>query len=172
METSATGSRTRNACFGSNADVHFTACTFFVDNVQEAARELAELRQRLGQENLTVMAYRFEGGSFCTAQRFAACSEALGACFVARVLPDSAANRDSLAAFFEHVVAPHIAWSPRIWWMRRANRRSLPAMRFWRSSQTGSPPSASSEDGRRTDNSIDGRNIFRRMDRFTDPFNL
>jgi hypothetical protein len=41
-------------------------------------------------------------------RRFAAYSEALGERFIARVLPDSAANRDSLAPFFEHVVAsPH-----------------------------------------------------------------
>ena len=34
--------------------------------------------------------------------------EALGDRFVARVLPDRAANRDSLSPFFEHVVAsPH-----------------------------------------------------------------
>jgi dienelactone hydrolase len=73
-----------------------------------APEELAAVRQRLEQEDLTVLAYRFEGDRFCKAQRFAAYSEALGARFVARVLPDSAANRDSLAPFFEHVVAsPH-----------------------------------------------------------------
>jgi dienelactone hydrolase len=73
-----------------------------------APDELAAVRQRLDQENLTVMAYRFDGDRFCKAQRFAAYSEALGERFVARVLPDSAANRDSLSPFFEHVVAsPH-----------------------------------------------------------------
>lgn len=70
--------------------------------------ELVAVRRRLDRDNLTVMAYRFEGDRFCKAQRFAAYSEALGDRFVARVLPDSAANRDSLAPFFEHVVAsPH-----------------------------------------------------------------
>lgn len=70
--------------------------------------ELVAVRQRLDRDNLTVMAYRFEGDRFCKAQRFAAYSKALGDRFVARVLPDSAANRDSLAPFFEHVVAsPH-----------------------------------------------------------------
>lgn len=73
-----------------------------------APDELVAVRQRLDKDNLTVMAYRFEGDRFCKAQRFAAYSEALGERFIARVLPDSAANRDSLAPFFEQVVAsPH-----------------------------------------------------------------
>jgi dienelactone hydrolase len=72
-----------------------------------APEELAAVRQRLEREDLTVMAYRFEGDRFCKAQRFAAYSEALGDRFIARVLPDSAANPDT-APFFEHVVAsPH-----------------------------------------------------------------
>lgn len=70
--------------------------------------ELHAVRQRLERDDLTVMAFRFDGDRFCKAQRFAAYTEALGDRFVARVLPDSAANRDSLAPFFEHVVAsPH-----------------------------------------------------------------
>ncbi|RJF92414.1 dienelactone hydrolase family protein [Noviherbaspirillum saxi] len=70
--------------------------------------ELLAVRRRLDRDDLTVLAYRFEGDRFCKAQRFAAYAEALGDRFVARVLPDSAANRDSLAPFFEHVVAsPH-----------------------------------------------------------------
>lgn len=53
------------------------------------------------------MAYRFAGDRFCTAQRFAAYAQALGDRFVARVLPDSAANPDT-APFFERVVGcPH-----------------------------------------------------------------
>lgn len=73
-----------------------------------APEQLAAVRQRLERENLTVMAYRFDGDRFCKAQRFAAYTEALGNRFVARVLPDSAANREGLAPFFEHVVAsPH-----------------------------------------------------------------
>ncbi|MDB5216936.1 MAG: dienelactone hydrolase family protein [Myxococcaceae bacterium] len=72
-----------------------------------APDEIAAVRRRLEREDLTVMAYRFEGDRFCTAQRFAAYSEALGKRFIARVLPDSAASRDC-APFFEHVVAsPH-----------------------------------------------------------------
>src|SRR5437667_12168613 len=72
-----------------------------------APAELAYVRERLEREDLTVMAYRFEGDKHCKAQRFAAFSEALGQRFVARVLPDSAANTD-LAPFFErHVTTPH-----------------------------------------------------------------
>jgi dienelactone hydrolase len=70
--------------------------------------EIASVRQRLDKDDLTVMAYRFEGDKFCKAERFAAYSAALGTRFVARILPDSAANQDSLNSFFENVVAcPH-----------------------------------------------------------------
>ena len=76
--------------------------------IEIAPDELTAVGQRLERDDLTVMAYRFEGDRFCKAQRFAAYSEALGDRFIARVLPDSAANRDSLAPFFAHVVAsPH-----------------------------------------------------------------
>jgi len=72
-----------------------------------APEELSAVRERLEQEDLTVMAYRFEGDRFCRAERFAAYSEALGERFIGRVLPDSAANPET-APFFEHVVAsPH-----------------------------------------------------------------
>lgn len=72
-----------------------------------APDELAAVKQRLEREDLTVMAYRFEGDRFCTAQRFAAYSEALGERFVARVLPDSAANRDTPPFFAQVVGCPH-----------------------------------------------------------------
>jgi dienelactone hydrolase len=72
-----------------------------------APDQLDAVRQRLERDNLTVMAYRFQGDRFCTAQRFAAYSEALGNRFIGRVLPDTAANQDT-APFFKHVVAsPH-----------------------------------------------------------------
>jgi dienelactone hydrolase len=75
--------------------------------IEIAPAELAAVRARLEQEDLTVMAYRFKGDRFCKAQRFAAYSEALGDRFIARVLPDSAANPDT-PPFFEQVVAsPH-----------------------------------------------------------------
>lgn len=65
------------------------------------------VRKRLDREDLTVLAYRFEGDKFCTAQRFAAYAEALGDRFVARVLPDSAANTDVPPFFAQHVPTPH-----------------------------------------------------------------
>jgi dienelactone hydrolase len=76
--------------------------------IEISPEEIAAVKQRLDREDLTVMAYRFEGDKFCTAQRFAAYAEALGTRFVARVLPDSAANQESLPSFFAQVVAsPH-----------------------------------------------------------------
>jgi len=75
--------------------------------IEMAPEELLAVRDRLERDDLTVMAYRFAGDRFCKAQRFAAYSEALGERFIARVLPDSAANRDT-PPFFEQVVAsPH-----------------------------------------------------------------
>ena len=72
-----------------------------------APDELKTVKARLDKEDLTVMAYRFEGDRFCKAQRFAAYQEALGDRFIGRVLPDSAANKD-IPEFFEKVVqTPH-----------------------------------------------------------------
>jgi dienelactone hydrolase len=72
-----------------------------------APDELLAVRDRLEREDLTVMGYRFKGDRVCREQRFAAYSAALGERFIARVLPDGAANRDT-PPFFEHVVAcPH-----------------------------------------------------------------
>lgn len=69
--------------------------------------EISFVRERLEREDLTVLAYRFEGDKFCRAQRFAAYAEALGPRFVARVLPDSAANADVPPFFAQHVPTPH-----------------------------------------------------------------
>jgi dienelactone hydrolase len=75
--------------------------------IEIAPDEIKAVRERLERDDLTVMAYRFEGDKFCMAQRFAAYTEALGDRFIGRVLPDSAANND-LAPFFErHVTTPH-----------------------------------------------------------------
>ncbi len=72
-----------------------------------APAELAAVAERLEREDLNVLAYRFAGDRYCRAERFAAYREALGDRFVARVLPDAAANR-STSAFFEQVVGcPH-----------------------------------------------------------------
>lgn len=75
--------------------------------LQIGGAELEIVKQRLQREDLTVMAYRFEGDRFCKAQRFAAYEKALGDRFIGRVLPDSAANPD-VPEFFEKVVqTPH-----------------------------------------------------------------
>jgi len=72
-----------------------------------APDELVAVKKRLDDEDLTVMAYRFEGDRFCKAQRFAAYEQALGDRFIGRVLPDSAANPD-MPEFFEKIVqTPH-----------------------------------------------------------------
>ena len=69
--------------------------------------ELDEVRGRLDKEDLTVMGYRFAGDRYCTVQRFAAYAEALGDRFIARVLPDHAANPDTPPFFDQVVDSPH-----------------------------------------------------------------
>lgn len=53
--------------------------------------ELEVISNRLQEEDLTVLAYRFEGDSLCRPERFEDYQNALGDRFQARVLPDSAA---------------------------------------------------------------------------------
>lgn len=72
-----------------------------------SAEELAAVRQRLVDDDLSVMAYRFAGDRVCTAQRFAAYAQALGERFVPRVLPDSAAHPNPPPFFARHVPTPH-----------------------------------------------------------------
>lgn len=75
--------------------------------IESNAEELAAVRARLEREDLTVMAYRFEGDRHCRAARFAAYQAALGPRFVAHTLPDSAAHPDP-PPFAQLVVAsPH-----------------------------------------------------------------
>src|SRR5882757_4612594 len=75
--------------------------------IEIAPDEIRAVRARLERDDLTVMAYRFEGDKFCMAQRFAAYAQALGDRFVGRVLPDSAANRDVPPFFQNFVTTPH-----------------------------------------------------------------
>ena len=72
-----------------------------------APDELAAVKQRLDRDDLTVMAYRFQGDQICRAERFAALSQALGDRFIGRVLPDSAAHSDPPPFFQRHVAFPH-----------------------------------------------------------------
>jgi dienelactone hydrolase len=73
-----------------------------------APAELAQVKARMEREDLTVLAVRFEGDSFCRAERFAAYQAALGDRFVARVLPDSAANPDAPMKNPHSVVTLHL----------------------------------------------------------------
>lgn len=75
--------------------------------IEMAPGELQAVRERLDREDLRVLAYRFEGDKFCRAQRFAAYAQALGPRFVARVLPDKAANPDVPPFLAQHVATPH-----------------------------------------------------------------
>jgi dienelactone hydrolase len=70
--------------------------------------ELAQVKARMEREDLTVLAYRFAGDSFCRAERFAAYQAALGDRFVGRVLPDSAANPDAPMKNPHSVVTIHL----------------------------------------------------------------
>jgi len=74
-----------------------------------APDELATVRRRMDDEDLTVLAYRFEGDPFCKAARFDAYAQALGDRFVGRVLPDSSANREDARGMPPHsVVTVHL----------------------------------------------------------------
>ncbi len=53
--------------------------------------DMVTIRRRLVDEDLTVLAYRFAGDSYCKAERFGSFDRALGDRLLARTLPDSAA---------------------------------------------------------------------------------
>lgn len=72
-----------------------------------AKEDLLIIRERLEQEDLTVLAYRFKGDQFCKAERFSAYQEALGDRFIARELPDSSANTDVPPFHANFVSSPH-----------------------------------------------------------------
>lgn len=77
------------------------------ETVESPPEELAQIRNRLDKEDLSVLAWRFAGDPFCRAARFGAYEAALGRRFDGRVLPDTAANPDPPAFFRAHVPAPH-----------------------------------------------------------------
>jgi len=54
--------------------------------------EITAVKQRLDADDLTVLAFRFEGDPYCQAARFDTLASELGDRFVARVIPDSAAG--------------------------------------------------------------------------------
>jgi dienelactone hydrolase len=75
--------------------------------INMSQEELTAVGLRLEREDLSVLAYRFEGDRYCKAERFNAYSEALGNRFIARVIPDSAANRQTTPFFDKVVGCPH-----------------------------------------------------------------
>jgi dienelactone hydrolase len=78
------------------------------EGLEISEEDLTAVRARLDREDLTVLAYRFEGDRVCTRQRFEAYSRALGDRFQPRTLPDAAAASDQVPPFFaEHVPYPH-----------------------------------------------------------------
>ncbi len=70
--------------------------------------DVAQVRARLESEDLTLLAYRFEGDSLCPAARFTALEKALGPRFLGRTLPDSAANPDAPLKQPHSVVTNHL----------------------------------------------------------------
>jgi dienelactone hydrolase len=73
-----------------------------------APDELAAVKARMEEEDLTVLAYRFDGDKFCKAARFAAYEAALGDRFQGRVLPDSAARPNTAMKNPHSVVTLHL----------------------------------------------------------------
>ncbi|WP_297910951.1 dienelactone hydrolase family protein [Thiomonas sp.] len=76
-------------------------------SLESDAGELQTVRERLEREDRIVLAYRFEGDRFCTSARFEAYARALGDRFVAREIPDGAANGDVPPFFARYVDCPH-----------------------------------------------------------------
>jgi hypothetical protein len=70
--------------------------------------ELSQVKSRMEDDDLTVLAYRFEGDNFCRAERFTAFENALGDRFIGKVLPDEAANPDSRFKTPHSVVTLHL----------------------------------------------------------------
>lgn len=73
-----------------------------------APEELAAVKKRLEDEDLTVLAFRFDGDPLCPAARFSAFETALGDRFQGRVLPDTAANPASPMKKPHAVVTHHL----------------------------------------------------------------
>lgn len=73
-----------------------------------APDELAAVKARMEAEDLTCLAYRFEGDRLCRAARFEAYSEALGDRFVPTVIEDKYAAEGALMKNPHSVVTQHL----------------------------------------------------------------
>lgn len=72
------------------------------------AADLVTIRRRLDDEDLTVLAYRFAGDTYCRAERFESFDRALGDRLLARTLPDSAAATGGWTGVPHSVVATQL----------------------------------------------------------------
>lgn len=75
--------------------------------LESSADELAAVRARLERDDLTVLAYRFDGDRHCRATRFAAYQAALGPRFIGCALADTAANPEPPPFFKQVIDSPH-----------------------------------------------------------------
>ncbi len=75
--------------------------------LESSADELAAVRARLERDDLTVLAYRFEGDRHCRAARFKAYQAALGPRFIGCALADTAANPEPPPFFKQVIDSPH-----------------------------------------------------------------
>ncbi|BCW90505.1 hypothetical protein sos41_36750 [Alphaproteobacteria bacterium SO-S41] len=73
-----------------------------------APEELAAVKKRMDEEDLTVLAYRFDGDSLCKAARFEAYQAALGDRFVPTVIDDKDANPGARMKNPHSVVTHHL----------------------------------------------------------------
>lgn len=76
--------------------------------VHSSPEDLAAIRARMERDDLTALAYRFEGDAFCKKERFDAYDRALGDRITLRTLPDSAANPASPMSNPHSVVTQHL----------------------------------------------------------------
>ncbi len=76
--------------------------------VHSSPEDLAAIRARMEREDLTALAYRFEGDAFCRKERWADYDRALGDRIVLRTLPDSAANPVNVMKNPHSVVTHHL----------------------------------------------------------------
>ena len=76
--------------------------------LHSSPEDLQQIRARMDEEDLTALAYRFEGDAFCRKERWSDYERALGDRIVLRTLPDSAANPRSAMSNPHSVVTQHL----------------------------------------------------------------
>jgi dienelactone hydrolase len=76
--------------------------------IHASADDIAQIRDRMTREDLTALAYRFEGDAFCRKERWDDYERAFGDRIRLRTLPDSAANPASPMSNPHSVVTQHL----------------------------------------------------------------